>query len=157
MKRIWIVSGLLAVAAGIWGLNKVDKLKYAFDNMTIDQYGYPKDIDLVEPFSAGGKLRFKTSIILRNRSYEEFALDGGVIASLKRLAFIYRGQTIGYANVDISVINVPAVGQTIIDGIPVEIPTQNILTNIANIAGMIQEFKIVGYIEVLGTEYLIGQ
>lgn len=157
-KNLLIVGGLLLSAAAVFSVKKLRNLKYAFDNMTIGQYGWvdPNSIEIVRPFAPDGVFKFKTDIKLVNMSDEDFSLNAGVLVTLKKLAFIYNGLTVGYANVNISDIEVPAYGQKIVEDIPVVLPTANLLNNIANIPDMIDKFKIIGYVDVLGTEYLIG-
>ena len=158
VKNFLIIGGLLVTALAVAGAKKLKNLQYAFSMMTISQHGWidPSKVELIRPFKPDGIMRFKTNVILVNKSLEDFSLNGGYVASLTKLAFIYNGTTIGFANVYINTINVPAVGQTIIENIPVELPTANILNNIANIPDMVNKFKIIGYVDVLGTEYIIG-
>lgn len=150
------IGGVLATGLALLFFKKVTNLQYAFSKMAIGQYGIPRNIEIHAPFSADGYIRFTTDVALKNNSEEDFNLSGNIIATLTRLAFIYEGTTIGSANVNITEISVPAYGEKIIPNIPVEVSAKNLFSNISNIPAMINKFSIIGYVNVLGTEYMIG-
>lgn len=146
-----LLAGLLLI-----GYKKITNLQYAFSKMVIGQYGIPKNIEIHAPFSSNGYISFTTDVALKNNSEEDFNVSGNLVATLNKLAFIYQGTTIGVANVNITDISVRAYDETIIKDIPVTVSAKNLFSNLANIAAMIKTFSIIGYIDVLGTEYIIG-
>lgn len=155
-KKILAGLSVFAIGAILVGYRKATNLKYAFSKMAIGQYGVPKNIQIHAPLSPDGYISFTTDVVLKNNSDEDFNLSGNIVATLKRLAFIYEGTTIGIANVNITEISVPAYNEAIITGIPVQVSTKNLFSNISNVTAMIDKFSIVGYVDVLGTEYMIG-
>lgn len=150
------IGGLLVLGLGLVLFKKVTNLQYAFGKMSIGQYGIPRNIQVHAPFSPDGYIRFTTDVALKNNSEEDFNLSGNLIVTLKRLAFIFQGTTIGVANVNITEIAVPAYGEKIISNVEVVVSAKNLLSNISNVLSMIKQFSIVGYVDVFGVEYMIG-
>ena len=155
-KNILIIFGLLTGAVLAISYKKISNLQYAYGKIDITPFGLPKNIEIVNPFKPDGYAKFNIDVSIKNLSDEDFNLSGAGFATLKRLAFIYNGITVGVANVNISEIEVPALDEMIIPNVPVVVSAKNLFGNIANIKDMAAKFSIVGYVEVLGTEYLIG-
>lgn len=155
-KKILLTSGLVIVGLSLLAYRKVTNWKYAFSNMNIEPFGWPKNVEVVRPLDQDGHIKFNIDVALQNRSNEDFDVSGGVVATLTKLAFIYNGVTVGVANVNITEIDVPALNERILKDIPVTVLTKPILANLANFNDLVEQFNIVGYVEIVGQQYLIG-
>ena len=150
LKNILIISVLAIAGAATFGYKKVVELQESFYKIAIAPFW-------VKNLRIGLKeIKFDLDIVLKNSSSNDFYVTGSVIATLTRLHLIYKGTVIGTANVNLTEIAIPAFGQTIIKDIPITVSTGNLLNNVTSVQDFMKNFSVIGFVDILGTEYQIG-
>jgi len=149
-KNGLIFTGLLLGAVLALTYRKASLLSYSFDNMEITPY-WADNLKLGLTSSS-----FSLDVMLRNKSDEPFEVSGGGVAYLKRIEIIYKNQTVGFANVNMDAIAIPAYGNQIIKNIPVQVSNSVIIENLSNPTNLMANINLIGYVDVFGTEFQIG-
>lgn len=153
MKTSHLIIGGVAVigAVSYLGYKKVESLADTFDKMTIKPVGARN----FKP--SWGSLKFNLDVALHNPTAQDFAVNG-MVATLKRLVMNYKGQFLGYADLNIDEISIPKFNTLVIRDLPITVGTGILIQNLLSVTSLdFNDLQITAVIEALGSEFTISQ
>lgn len=151
-KKILLGMALFFVGLGLIAAQKAKNLADTFSQLKASF----KWAD--NPVLGWKYLQFDMDVKITNPTAEPFSVSNSFAATLTRIAIIHEGVPLGSIAVDRNELSIPAYDSIVIRNLPVSIPLENIAqyaTSIESIKNLLARCKIVCYVTVLGTEYII--
>ena len=147
-----IIAGIVVGVAGLAyaGYRKIQKLKAVFSAMNV----YPSGLRNVK--IGLSHFTFNLDLTIENPTKEDFSIDAGSFASVKRAIAYRNGHFLGMATLAINMVHIPALNTLELKNIPFEVSPENVLKNVITIESFsLEQLSFVVVVEILGKEYYI--